>query len=259
MMKRLSLTILFCLLLSGCIFDPAFDMSSWEAYQTSLAAVRARLGDNDLRRLDIALKYLLAESMMKNGADIQMVSRLDAGESRLSPIVVFNLLKPKIDGKSAAVIIRNLALKLDAEISRSESKLQSPETADTPLEVTAPWYHWKRNGRNEQPAIEFSVFNGGTSAVSRIYFRLVLTTPNRSIPWVKQDYIENFKGGLEPREKRQIAFQPYGDWSDPQLKNLPDAQLKVDIVNYEDASGQRMISVDRESLELKRKIRAALA
>ena len=61
-MKRLSLTILFCFLLSGCIFDPVFDTSSWDAFQQSANAIRAKLGNDDLRRLDIALKYLLAES-----------------------------------------------------------------------------------------------------------------------------------------------------------------------------------------------------
>src|SRR5579872_7578077 len=52
-------------------------------------------------------------------------------------------------------------------ITSAFAKLQSPETVDTPLEVTVPWYHWKRNGRNEQPAIEFSVFNGAAHPRSR--------------------------------------------------------------------------------------------
>jgi hypothetical protein len=56
-MKRLSLTILCFFLLSGCAFDPTFDMSSWQTYKDSLGAVRARLSNDDLRRLDIALKY----------------------------------------------------------------------------------------------------------------------------------------------------------------------------------------------------------
>ncbi len=98
----------------------------------------------------------------------------------------------------------------------------------------------------------------GTSAISRVYFRLALTTPNRSVPWARQDYIEVFQGGLEPREKRQLSLRPQGAWNDPQLKYLPDAVLKVDVLNYEDAYGQKMIAVDKGSLELKRKVRAAL-
>jgi hypothetical protein len=258
MLKRLNLAILFCLLLSGCIFDPAFDMSSWETYQASLASVRAKLGDDDLRRLDIALRYLAVENILKD-ADIPMVSNIGAAISSLNPRGMFIQLRPKISGKSSARIIRDLSVRLDAEISQAEARLQNKEKAATAIEVTAPGYYWKRNGRIEQPAIEFAVFNGGKSPISRIHFRLALVTPNRSIPWARQDYIENFKGGLEPREKRQLSLQPRGDWIDPQLKYLPDAKLKVDILNYEDADGTRMISIDRESLELKRKIRAALA
>lgn len=41
------------------------------------------------------------------------------------------------------------------------------------------------------------------------------------------------------------------------MKDLPDAVLKVDVLNYEDADGQKMIGVDQGSLELKRKVRAA--
>ena len=256
MMKRLSLTILCCLLLAGCIFDPTFDMSSWENYQTSLAAVRAGLGADDLRRLDIALKYLAIENTLRAQADVQMASNVASAAGRLNPSSMLVQLRPKINGKSAARIIRDLTIKLDAEIPLAEARLQSAKNES--VEVTAPQYYWRTSGRVEQPAIEFNVFNGGQAAISRIYFRVVLTTPKRSIPWVKQDYIEAFKGGLEPHEKRKISLQPWGDWSDPQLRYLPDAVLKVDVLNYEDANGQRMVGTDPNSLELKRKVRAAL-
>jgi hypothetical protein len=107
--------------------------------------------------------------------------------------------------------------------------------------------------------IEFAVRNGGKSPIARIYFRSVLTTPNRSIPWAKQEFVQVFKGGLEPREKQQLTIQPrYGNWNDPQLKDLPDAELKVVVMNFEDANGQNVIAVDSDSLDQKRKVRAAL-
>ena len=258
-MKRLSLTILCCLLLSGCIFDPTFNMSSWEAYQASLATIKAKLGNDDLRRLDIALRYLALEGAMRAQADVQLAGNVMVAGNTPNPVSMFIQLRPKIDGKSATAVIQDLSLKLDTEISRADAVLQNGSDTEKLVEITAaPGYYWKRSGRLEQPAIEFAVFNGGKSAISRIYFRLELTTPNRSIPCAKQDYVEVFKGGLEPREKRQLSLQPRGDWTDPQLKYLSDAVLKVDVLNYEDANGQRMISIDKESLELKRKVRAAL-
>ena len=51
---------------------------------------------------------------------------------------------------------------------------------------------------------------------------------------------------------------PLGAWRDPKLKYLPDAELKVVVTNFEDASEQKLIAVDTASLDLKRKVRAAL-
>jgi hypothetical protein len=257
-MKRLSLTILFFLLLSGCVFDPVFDTSNWAAYQDSLSAVKARLSNDDLRRLDTALKYLAIENTLKAQANIQVVSNAGAAGSGLNPFMMFNQLRPRINGKSAAGIIKDLSLKLDTEIAQAEGRLENAGNTAEAVEISSADYYWKRNGRTEQPTIEFAVFNGSNAPISRIYFRVVLTTPNRSIPWAKQDFIQTFKGGLEPREKKKLSLLPYGDWSDPQLKNLPDAQLKVDVLNFEDINGQRMIAIDQDTLDLKRKVRAAL-
>ncbi len=42
------------------------------------------------------------------------------------------------------------------------------------------------------------------------------------------------------------------------MKDLVDAELKVVIINFEDANGVKMIAVDRERLRLERKVRASL-
>ncbi len=259
MMKRLSLTILCCFLLSGCIFDPVFDTSSWDAFQRSSAAIRAKLSNDDLRRLEIALKYLLLESTP--GAEIaaQVPGSAVARANLVNPYTIINRLGPKINGRSAATIIQNLSMKLDAEISQTEARLPNVEDVLGAIEVTSPRYYWRRSGYAEQPVIEFAVRNGGKSPIASIYFRGVLTTPNRSIPWARREFVQVFKGGLEPREKQQLTIQPrFGNWSDPQLKDLPGAELKVVVMNYEDANGQNVIAVDNDSLEQKRMVRAAL-
>jgi hypothetical protein len=258
-MKRLTLVILCCFLLAGCIFDPVFDASSWDAYQRSSAAIRAKLGNDDLRRLDIALKYLVIESTPRIEIDGPMLSNVAAWGNQANPAVVLVRLGPRINGKSAAGLIQDLSIKLDAEIHESEAMLRTVENVSNAVEVSSPSYYWKKSGYLEQPVITFSVRNGGTSAISRIYFRLALTSPGRSIPWAKQEVVQTFKGGLEPREKQQLTLQPRtADWSDPQLKVLPNAELKVTAVNFEDATGERVIAIDSGNLDLKRQVRAAL-
>jgi hypothetical protein len=113
MMKRLSLTILCCFLLSGCIFDPVFDTSSWDAYQSSSAAIKAQLSNDDLRRLDVALRYLLLDGMPKNALDGQPPAAVR--DILANPYVILARLGPRINGRSAAAIIQNLSIRLDAE------------------------------------------------------------------------------------------------------------------------------------------------
>src|ERR1700754_2361555 len=100
MMKRLSLTILFCFTLSGCIFDPVFDTSNWDAFQRSANAIRAKLPNDDLRRLDIALKYLLDESTPRIAVAGPQFSSYGAGTNVVNPYIVLARLAPQIKGKT---------------------------------------------------------------------------------------------------------------------------------------------------------------
>jgi hypothetical protein len=264
MMKRLGLVILCCFLLAGCITDPVFDMSSWTAYQTSLAAIKAKLSNDDLRRLEVALRYLLMESMPGFKIDGQVLEApsgtYEAARGNLSnSYLVLARLGPRINGSSAAAVIKNVSIKLDAEIADTEERLPGVEGVLGSVEIDAPRYYWRRSGYAEQPVIEFTVRNVGKSAISRVFFSSVLTSPNRTIPWARQEFVQTFRGGLEPREKQQLTIQPsYAAWNDPQLKYLSDAELKVVVTNFIDANEQSANAVDTASLDIKRKVRTAL-
>jgi hypothetical protein len=258
-MKRLSLAIACCFLLAGCIFDPVFDTSSWDAYQRSSAAIRARLGNDDLRRLDMALKYLVIETTPRIELDGPLLSNVAERGNLVNPTAVLARLGPRINGRNAAALIKDLSIRLDSEILQTEARLQTVENVSGAIEISSPSYYWKKSGYLEQPVIEFAIRNNGKSAISRIYFRFALTSPGRSIPWAKQEFVQTFKGGLEPREKQQLTLQPRtAEWSDPQLKVLPNAELKVAVLNFEDATGEKVIAVDSGNLDLKRQVRAAL-
>jgi len=223
-----------------------------------LASIKAKLSNDDLRRLEIALKYLLIEATPKVELDGQILTNAIATANFTNPYTILARLGPRIDGKSAPAIIQNLSIKLDAEISEAEARLQSEKAVGT-IEIISPTYYWRRSGFLEQPIIEFSVRNASKVPISRAYFRTILTSPNRSIPWAKQEFVQTFRGGLEPRERQQLSIPPRpGDWNDKQLRDLPNVELKVVVVNFEDANGQKVIAVDSDILDLKRKVRALL-
>ena len=258
-MKRLSLTILCCFLLSGCIFDPVFDTSSWDAYQRSLAAIKAKLSNDDLRRLDVALNYLLVEGMPRIETSGQLLNNAIPSTALANPNMVLGRLGPRINGRSAATVIADLSTRLNDEISSAEARLQGTESRADSVKALSPSYYWRRSGYLEQPVIEFAVRNEGKVPVSRIYVDCVLITPNRLIPWARQQFVYNFKGGLEPREKQTLTLQQRNSlWGDPQLKDLVNAELKVTIINFEDANGVKMIAVDRDRLGVERKVLASL-
>jgi len=188
-----------------------------------------------------------------------MLSNVVARESFASPQLVLARLGPRINGRSAAAIIQDLLIKLDAEISEVDSRMQSAGGVLTVVEVESPTYYWRRSGYINKPVIEFSVYNGGKLPISRVYLSGVLTTPNRSIPWVKQSLTLSFKGGLEPREKRRMKFEPVnGEWTDRNLSDLTNAELKLTVTNFEDASGEKVMAIDSTSLDVRRRVRSLL-
>ena len=254
-MKRLSVTILCCLLLSGCDSEPAFDLSSWDAYQKSLAVIKSKLSNEDLRRLDVALDYLVIEDLPRttiNGVGVVLSSSL------ANPNITLVRLRPKIERRNAAAVIADLSNRLNADISSAEARLQSVGGVAEAVEVISPSYDWRSSGYAARPVVEFAVRNGGNFPISRIYFDCFLVTPNRTIPWVRQQYVQTFQGGLEPREKRKLTMPSGGQWSDPQLKDLVNPELKVVVLNFEDANGVSIIPVDRDRLDQERKILALL-
>ena len=178
-MKRLSLTILFCFTLSGCIFDPVFDTSNWDAFQRSANAIRAKLPNDDLRRLDIALKYLLDESTPRIAVAGPQFSSYGAGTNVVNPYIVLARLAPQIKGKTASEVIKDLTTRLGAEIAATEAR-NFGNVLGT-VQVFSPTYYWKQSGYAKQPIIEFSVRNDGNVAVSRAYLNVVLTSPGRSV------------------------------------------------------------------------------
>jgi hypothetical protein len=203
------------------------------------------------------LRYLLIETAPKIALAGPQLTVFDARANPANPYLILARLGPRINGRSAAEVVKNLTIRLDADIAAMEAR-DFGSVLET-VQVFSPSYYWKQSGYAAQPIVEFSVRNEGTTPVSRVYFKAVLTTPGRAVPWANQIFVQDFKGGLEPREKQQLTFQMLpGEWRDPQLRYLPNAELKVTVINFNDANGERVVAFDSERLELERKIRAEL-
>ena len=59
-----------------------------------------------------------------------------------------------------------------------------------------------------KPIIELTVRNNTGHPVSRAYFEGVLSTPGRSVPWIKDSFNYQISGGLEPNEESTWRLAP---------------------------------------------------
>ena len=128
-----------------------------------------------------------------------------------NPLLYLDRVRPGISGRSAAAVIRNVAAELDSEISRAEAKAAGADKLLAAIVVDHPRYYW--DSRRKVPTIEFSVYNGGKTAISRIFIGGVLTVPGRTGKWVT--------GGLNYRFRTGIAARRADAGNGPNANNEP--------------------------------------
>ncbi len=150
-----SFVVLCCLALSACDHEPAFDASSLPAYQKSFGEITAQLSAQDQRKLDIALLTLVAG----NAADTNALQSANPGSLAVlaslngvaNPQTYLDRLRPRINGRSAAGVIRLVASELDAQISLAESQLAGAEKLLNPVVIEHPRYYWNDGRVQRQP------------------------------------------------------------------------------------------------------------
>ncbi len=296
-----SLVVLCCLALAACDHAPTFDASSLPAYQKSLSEITAQLSAQDQRKLEIALLTLA----VGNAADTGALQSANPGSLAVlaslngvaNPLTYFDRIRPRINGRSAAAVIRLVSSELDAQISLTESQLAGVEKLLESVVIEHPRYSWS-DGRVQsqpiagvrvlsqraggvriviqpadskvqrqpntgskgpgQPTVEFSVYNGTKNVISRIYVSGVLTTHDRPTPWARGLIIHSFERGLQPGEQVPVVIKATGAWADIRLATLYDADVTLKAVNIENTNGERLVPLNLDALEAMRQKRDAL-
>jgi hypothetical protein len=167
-----SFVVLCCLALAACDHAPAFDASSLPAYQKSFGEITAQLSAQDQRKLEIALLTLAAG----NAADTSALQSANPGSLAVlaslngvaNPQIYLDRLRPKINGRSAAGVIRLVTSELDAQISLAESQLAGAEKLLGPVVIEHPRYYWNDGRVQSQPATGVRIVIQPTTAGVRI-------------------------------------------------------------------------------------------
>ena len=115
-----------------------------------------------------------AQSNVLQSASPDALNNLATLATVADPLRYLDRVRPAIGDRSASEVKRRVASDLDSEISRNDARSAAAYKLLTAVTIDHPRYYWDR--RRNLPTIEFSVYNGSKSALSRIYASEVLTS-----------------------------------------------------------------------------------
>ena len=92
-----------------------------------------------------------------------------------------------------------------------------------------------------QPVVSFTIQNKGNIPLKRIFLEGNLQTPGRAVPWIKDSFSYEIRGGLEPNETQSLNLAPnmFSDWGKVPQDAVAGAVLTLTLTAFEDASGKR--------------------
>ena len=255
-MRNLVCAALICAVVTSCKNEPTVDGSSPEKMKSSLEELKESMTAAEKEELEDAVLRLAF-----NGANLlEAAADVDGMQRRL---------RDRLDGKSASEIIAE-AKKLEedrgarekAQLMQEISELRKQKSdAEKALEelngfvVERSRFQFRQDTFLSNPSIELTVKNGTVFPISRAYFRGVLATPGRAVPWVDSEFNYSIPGGLEPGEVATWNLEPnmFGDWSNaPKERN--DMVLTVTITGLDGPDkksllGSEFTEYERERLQ----------
>lgn len=246
-MKKVSLFLaLSVLLFSSCV--KKIDGSSEETLKASVEEIKKSLDDEEKQKFEEAIKLV-----MFHGLDFGSLMKGNADET-------ISDMQSKLHGKTADEIIAE-GEKIQIEIERKkkeQAKIEIKELYEkkekakedkimlAKFEVKRSRFYKRKQAYYLQvePVIELTILNGTNQAVSKAYFTGTLASPNRSIPWLKDDFNYKISGGLEAGEEATWYLAPnmFSDWG--KVKAPKDAVFTVEVKQLDGADGEEIYSLN---------------
>lgn len=247
-MKKTLPFLLLCVCIISC--KKRIDSSSKESIKKSITQISQSLSDEEKEEFQESLRLI-----MFNDLDLSKLMIDDSAEKTSQDF------KSKIDGMSAEEIIKagNLIKEKNEQKKKEQARLEILELYDlrenaqrdqqmlAKFEVLRSRFYKRKTGTyyiTKEPIIELTVKNGTDVAVSRAYFTGTLASPERSVPWIKDNFNYEISGGLEPGEKVTWSLAPntYGDWGNVDAPK--GAILTVEVTQIDNPEGKAVYSLN---------------
>jgi NAD-dependent DNA ligase len=273
MFTRFAAIAATAILLSACSPGEAVvDTSSTTAFQASLANMREGM---DASRAEKFQGAIMAIAMKDIGDAMQsggLAGLATAVSLNSDPEALLSRIGPLISGKNAEEVLqvaqdvvaereaRQLAA-IGSEIAALETELAAIEQEQAAnrgvlqsLSVSGARFRMNDSGYLRQPAIDLTLANNTGKPIKRIFFRGILETPGRSVPWVDEEFNYEVPGGIENGESLPLSLAPnmFSEWGDGAHTERTDTVLTVEVVDIEFADETRLQSVSSGELQSKR-------
>jgi hypothetical protein len=264
MLRTLCFAFACCITLAACNEQqPTFDARDIPAYQKSLAAIKAKLSARDQQKLQLALLTLAfgnaAYFTVLDWADPAKANAYEAFDDVPNEWVLFNRMRPDVNGKTAAEVIRRVADIIDHTITEAEAEDGGATQDLARIVIENPRYRLPDVPSRALTA-EFSVYNGSHIAISRIYLIGTLTAPGVKVPLVIDTFSRSFTPPLEAGVQQQVTMplSMSGGWTAEHLQGAYDADLKLKVTNVSDSRGKALLAINVQALDALRRKRDML-
>lgn len=242
-MKTLVTLMLLSPLAFGCA-APTIDSSSDEAFESSMAAVREALPEDEKERfdaaiMDLAFSTVSLEDIMKQGraADVDLlgprIRDVLAGKSADEVFEAARLVREERERKE-----REQALQEITELAERATAARKAHEALSAFVVSRSRFEQQKRRFSTRAVIDLTVKNGTEHPVSRAYFRGTVSSPGRSVPWIQDDFSYSIPGGLEPGEEATWSLSPLGYEWDTEVP--ADAIFTVEVVRLDGADEEAL-------------------
>jgi hypothetical protein len=128
------------------------------------------------------------------------------------------------------------------ELMQAKAKATADAEALKKFEILRSRFSFEENRFSTDATIEISVRNQTSFPISQVEFEGVLTSPGRSVPWVKDKFSYKIAGGLEPGEETTWRLAPnrFGEWSRAP-KDRKDCVLTVKVLKLDGPDGKLLL------------------
>ena len=256
---KLRNTLVLLLLTTVIACTPKIDASSVESTASSLEKVRKSLNEEKRSQFEESLGAIVIDGLNLGGIAKGLIEG-----ANIQAAIIPDSIRISLDGlnaddviaKGGAIIQRIAAEKLakaKVELDELMAKKSAAESAKLELakfKISDARFYKQKTGNyyvTEEPVIEFKVENGTAFAISRAFFQGTLKSPDRSVPWLVDDFNYSIPGGLEPGESAQWRLAPnmFSDWGEVDAPS--DAVLLIETTKIYGPSGESLFDAGQFS------------